>query len=817
MQYKYAFLPYIILFLLLHIPSTMIAAQNGGATNGNGTTHEETLKAAEEPAVSIIQFYTWAGILPKDLVDLQTRIKTIEYLEKLEKDLPPVATEIAELQQDVSEFKTSDNLQIMQVDSFQTRLNRIKYQISKSSKPLNETISKLSLWRTDWKNKQDQLAEFSKLENLSLALENEQKQDLTKTIETALKHIEQNLSPSLVLGRAIADLQVQLHTIESDLQTIETTIRKTSTQQTSPSVLSLAFYKQINGELFLQTFQNSTLFFNQHLESLVKHARIAAFSVLVLVALIILVKLSQRHITTISRWYPFASCPLSTSVFILTTFYDLISQQFFSIKLDYKWDEILSVLTLLAVIRLIKHCIENPQGQQILRRLAMFMAMTLMFVAIDLPLLIILFFVVYASVAALFIYVYQLRFKYRNNLERWTRRSWGIFPLMIIISGVMGYDQFAIYSFTILLETVSSCLVVWMLYRLNSAILELCLKAIPFSLLKDNRHVVVKSLQPFIAWIHWILLISLLGVVWNFFPSIDAAISAINSFGFKLGDFNISPGFVLTIIFVLYGATLFSKAIQAILLKEILPRYSAEKGVQLSITRLVHYAIVTVGFFIMLKALGFELKQITLLGGALGVGIGFGLQAIVTNFAGGLILLFERPLKVGDTIQIGTDLGEVKHLGLRATIIQTFDNAEIVIPNSDLITGQVTNWTLAERRVRVKIPVGVAYGSDVSKVLEILQTCGNQNPMVLSTPKPNALFLAFGASSLDFELRVWIPEFLDSLTVKSDLNQSIESEFDFNNIEIPFLQTDLHIRSIDEKAATALSGGGVESKTTETS
>lgn len=810
MQHKYAFLPYIILFLLLHIPSTMIAAQNAAAINGNGTAHEETLKAAEEPAVSIIHFYTWAGILPKDLVDLQTRIKAIDYLERLEKELPAFATDITQLQQDVSEFKSSDNLQLMQIDSFQTRLSRIKNQISKSSKPLTDTISRLSLWRADWKNKQAKLDEFSKLENLNLALENDQKQDLTETIETALKQIEKNLSPSLVLGRAVADLQVQLHTIENDLQTIETTIRKASTQQTSPSVLSLAFYKQINGQLFLQSFESINSFFKHHLESLIKHAQVVALSILILVALISLVKVSQNHVTTASRWYPFANCPLSTSVFILTTFYDLISQQFFSIKLDYKWDEILSVLTLLAVIRLIKHCIESPEGQQILRRLALFMAITLMFVAIELPQLILLFFVVYASVVALFIYVYQLRFKNRNNLERWTRRSWGIFPLMIIISGVMGYDQFAIYSFTVLLETVSSCLVVWMLYRLNSAILELCLKAIPFSLLKDNRHVVVKSLQPFIAWIHWILLISLLGVVWNFFQSIDSAISAINSFGFMLGDFNISPGFVLTIIFVLYGATLFSKAIQTILLKEILPRYSAEKGVQLSITRLVHYAIVTVGFFIMLRVLGFELKQLTLLGGALGVGIGFGLQAIVTNFAGGLILLFERPLKVGDTIQIGADLGEVKHLGLRATIIQTFDNAEIVIPNSDLITGQVTNWTLAERRVRVKVPVGVAYGSDVSKVLEILQTCGHQNPMVLSTPKPNALFLAFGASSLDFELRVWIPEFLDSLTVKSDLNQSIESEFDLNNIEIPFLQTDLHIRSIDEKAATALSGGGVD-------
>ena len=257
---------------------------------------------------------------------------------------------------------------------------------------------------------------------------------------------------------------------------------------------------------------------------------------------------------------------------------------------------------------------------------------------------------------------------------------------------------------------------------------------------------------------------------------------------------------------VFYGALIISKAVQALLLKNVLPRYKAEKGVQLSITRLAHYAIISIGFVVMLRVLGFKLNQLTLLGGALGIGVGFGLQAIVNNFASGLILLFERPIKVGDTIQVGTEWGEVKQLGLRATIIQTFDNAEIVVPNSDLITGQVTNWTLGDRRVRVKIPVGVAYGTDVSKVMEILISCGNANPMVLSNPKPAALFLAFGASSLDFELRVWIPEFLDKMQVLSDLNQDIDNEFALHNIEIPFPQSDLHLRTIDEAAANKMRG-----------
>jgi small-conductance mechanosensitive channel len=229
-----------------------------------------------------------------------------------------------------------------------------------------------------------------------------------------------------------------------------------------------------------------------------------------------------------------------------------------------------------------------------------------------------------------------------------------------------------------------------------------------------------------------------------------------------------------------------------------------ELGVQLSMARLIHYSVLLIGFVLLLNILGLDLTKLTIIGGALGVGIGFGLQAIVNNFASGLILLFERPIKVGDTIQIGDDLGEIKKLGLRATVVSTFDNAEIVIPNSDLITAPVTNWTLTGRQARVKIPVGVAYGSDIQKVLEILMSCAEEHPLVLSQPQPRALFLAFGSSSLDLELRVWTPDFSDRRQLQSELNQEIESEFSLADIEIPFPQTDLHLRSIDSQAAASL-------------
>jgi small-conductance mechanosensitive channel len=211
-------------------------------------------------------------------------------------------------------------------------------------------------------------------------------------------------------------------------------------------------------------------------------------------------------------------------------------------------------------------------------------------------------------------------------------------------------------------------------------------------------------------------------------------------------------------------------------------------------------------------ALGVELTNLTILGGAFGIGIGFGLQAIVNNFASGLILLFERPVKIGDTIELGEQWGVIKKLGLRATIVQTYDNAEIVVPNSDLVSNQVTNWTLAERRVRIKVNVGVAYGSDVNLVLQILMECAEEHALILKDPPPLALFMGFGDSSLDFELRVWVADFSDRRIVPSDMHQAIDRKFRQANIEIPFPQRDLHVRSMDETVSSSLKNHSFEEK-----
>ena len=180
---------------------------------------------------------------------------------------------------------------------------------------------------------------------------------------------------------------------------------------------------------------------------------------------------------------------------------------------------------------------------------------------------------------------------------------------------------------------------------------------------------------------------------------------------------------------------------------------------------------------------------------ALGVGIGFGLQNVVNNFVCGLIMLFERPVRVGDTIELGGLWAEIKKIGLRSTIVRTFDAAEIVVPNSDLISNQVTNWTLSDRVVRLIIAVGVAYGSDLDLVTRTLMACAENNESVSATPGPQVLFLNFGDSTLDFELRVFVAA-SRRLSTKNELNHDIDKRFRENGIVIAFPQRDLHLRSV---------------------
>ena len=248
---------------------------------------------------------------------------------------------------------------------------------------------------------------------------------------------------------------------------------------------------------------------------------------------------------------------------------------------------------------------------------------------------------------------------------------------------------------------------------------------------------------------------------------------------------------LVTFILVFLAAVLFSRLLRFVFREEVFPRIRLPRGVPGAVDMLSNYVILLFGFLLALAAAGVDLSRITLVLSALGVGLGFGLQNMVSNFVSGLVLAFERPIQVGDTIQVGALLGKVRRVGFRASVVRTFDGAEVIIPNGELVWAQVINWSLSDQLRRVEVAVGVAYGTDPNRVLEILIGVARNHKDVLNFPEPDALFEGFGDSSLNFKLRCW-SSLDDFLRVRSELTIAVNNAFKAENITIPFPQRDVH-------------------------
>ncbi len=272
----------------------------------------------------------------------------------------------------------------------------------------------------------------------------------------------------------------------------------------------------------------------------------------------------------------------------------------------------------------------------------------------------------------------------------------------------------------------------------------------------------------------------------------------------SFGEISLSLGGILAFVVTLWAAVLLSRFIRFLLEEDVMARVELPRGVPRAVTILVHYVLLTVAFLLAVSAAGLDLAKLTILAGAFGLAIGFGMQNIINNFVSGLILLFERPIQIGDTVEVGTLLGTVRRIGIRSSTIRTYAGSEVIVPNANLISAEVVNWTLSDPRRRVSVKVGTAYGTDPERVLAILTEVAAAHPKVSSDPKPWPLFLGFGDSSLDFEVRFWVEQFDDGMQVGSDVTVAVNTALAEAGIEIPFPQRDLHVRSVSPEAQQVL-------------
>jgi len=734
----------------------------GAEEADTGGTHPEgTTQKAKEPALS--QVIPATVSLDKQLTDLKQQVEPISDLSSLKGKLAHLADGVNELSKQWSTLTSKGSPRYDQFQDVRRELESRASSLKEVNEDLINRIEKVDAWRNKWSKENEKWAAWRThlKKHMSISFVKRAFNEAQQTIDEALSLTGQEIKPLLETQQEVSKIQSGIQSLGAEMDALFDQDWETDLRETAPSFFSSSYFSQITGKgLWHKIVTAFSSIIWPDAEFFVTHGWIILSQMLL--ALILSVGFFHRRdsLKQSEKWRFLATRPFSLGIFV-----GIIAFMPFYSRTLASWNFVLAAPGAIAFSRLVGATTPEIRKRRLVYCLAAFFILTKFFHMIHLPPPLFRLYVFFVALTGLFFCIRDGLVRPHHEdpvFYRWLLRLGALVFLVILIAAAGSYSSFALRLFESSLRTVFLLLMFRMLLMLARGALEFAINSKSFQkipIIRNNASAILPQAVRILYLLLGFVLVSIILSFWGVYANPAKAIEGLLSLGFTAGSLDITVGLIIGAAALLYGSFLASWSIQALLLDEVLPKKHVDRGIQISIARLTHYALVLLGFILALMALGLEFTNLTILGGAFGIGLGFGLQAIVNNFASGLILLFERPVKIGDTIELADQWGVVKKLGLRATVVQTYDNAEIVVPNSDLVTNQVTNWTLAERRVRLKIPVGVAYGSDVPLVMKIFMECAEEHALVLKNPAPMVLFMGFGSSSLDFEVRVWIADF----------------------------------------------------------
>lgn len=793
-----------ILRLVLPIALILISSHVLAQEKPNSDQTSETKRDVSEPAQDLADIIPLATKLSGDLATLENSVTGVLDISEFEEKYARIEENLKDPAAQLQQIKDSKDVKLNKLVEIRKVIERENELLEEISRPLGKTIRQFGAWRNDWQAEKQQWNKWQ-----SALLQDGDLDQLKSifakakdTIDKALEIVNSQLGSMLTVQERAGNIQVKIIAIGAELDSLILAARFGVRVNISPPMFSSRYFSQYSSELWYalqkglaETLWIDSRFFDQ--QGLIVFLQFF-FSLFVIIA----VYRNRQMLNDSQRWRFLAARPFSAGLFFGTIVFMLFYEYR---EFQDTWALSLTIVGGISFARLIGALYPASWRSQLVYGLNIVYIVTRLLHVILLPLPLIRLYTVLAALAGL---VFCLRWASESGRQkdpgvyRWVLRAGAFFLVFIIIAEVWGKQGLAEFLFVSLLRSTAPVLAFMLLMYMIRGFLERVFRSPSLqqmALFYENTDIIIRRVTLFIdAAICGLLLLPGILFIWGAYDDLSGAIKGLLALGFNLGDQRISLDLVIISAGILYGSFLASSIVQKLLMDQVLAKRRVETGVRVSIARLVHYVLIFIGFVVALLALGFEFTKLTIILSALGIGIGFGLQGIVNNFVSGLILLFERPVRVGDIIELDGKWAEIKNIGLRATNVQTFDQADVIIPNADLVSNQVINWTLSNRRVRLIIPVGVAYGSDISLVMETLVACAKENSHLAEELAPQVLFLNFGESSLEFELRVWVLDADYRLVVSSELHQEIDRRFREAKIQIAFPQRDLHLRSLDE-------------------
>lgn len=707
--------------------------------------------------------------------------------------------------------------------AIRTRLNDWKNRIQQQSKSIDDRIAELRTLRERWAASK---AVISGQANSNTATETENTEIVPEevirradSVLAAVANVERQAGTQraefLTLESRVSELQSDADQAVADLKHRREKQLANILSQNDRAIWS-ANWSELNPQNFAPSISGSiSRQWRDFSDYAARYSHRFAWHAVLLIGLIALFFWTRRNIVPIVEKEPKLQKP---AVFFKMPFAAALIVSVFFVPWLYPQSPrllttIIGAAAIIPGILILRRIVESPLNYLLYGLLGLYLLDRIRDVLSDLPLLTRIFFSVEMLAACVFLIWFYRSKRVEKNVEAGaysvflTIRKIIPFAAVIfalaLIGNLLGFLSISYLVGNGLLRAAYLAIFLYTAVQIFISALAFALRVKPLAstrAVRNNRMLIRQRATQVLKWLA--AFIWVIGVL-NLFSIQDVVYSALGSiigFQINIGEISITLGDILLFVLMIWMAVLISRFVRFILEEDVFPRIDIGGGVSFAISSVVHYLVLIGGFFIAIAAVGFELSRFAIVAGAIGIGLGFGLQNIINNFVSGLILLFERPVKVGDTIQIGDHTGALKSIGLRASVLRKTDGADVIVPNSQLISDRVINWTLSDDKRRIDIPVGVAYGTDPRTVLKLLGDLAIGREPILVDPAPRALFVGFGESSLKFELRYWVLNTDAWVALRSEMVTEVFDALTEAGIEFP--QNDLVIKGFDPEPFT---------------